>query len=81
MLGLVGMMERVVVRGHLRRGTHFGCESWCEFCEAGHVDSYCGGDKYLCVCFSLWEVCSEKRRDVDAAATQDGHRLMYVVGE
>lgn len=37
--------------------------------------------KYLCVYFSLWEVSLGKRREDDAVATQDVHRLMYVVGE
>jgi hypothetical protein len=37
------------VGGHLRRSTHFGRESWCEFCKSGHDDG-CGW-WWICVFF------------------------------
>lgn len=63
MLGLVGMIERDCGQGGiLRRRTNLGREGWSELREAGHDDCYCGGDVSVCVCFSLWEVNSGKRR-------------------
>lgn len=72
MPGLVGMMERVVVRGHLLRGTHFGCEGWCEFREAGHDGCYFGGDMLMCMLVAVGIVFGEKtgcRRSRDAGCT------------
>lgn len=41
---IVGLAEDCGQGFILRRRTHFGCEGWCEFCEASHDDFDCSND-------------------------------------